>query len=128
MAFCPLGTKSTTKYGENKMMNITLIDHNQDHACRLVFDGNLTMEFARDLEDRIIDALRRYTHFEIDLSGVREIDICGIHLLGVLDALGGSNVTIVDTSPAVQRAYERLAPCRGTCLRGSREELAQCRA
>lgn len=108
------------------MMKITLID--KAHACRLIFDGSLTMEFARELEDGIIDALRRYTHFEVDLSRVLEIDICGIHLLGVLDAIAGSHVEIVDSSPAVQRAYERLAPRRGTWLRGSQEERALCSA
>lgn len=107
-------------------MNITLID--QDNACRIVFGGSLTMEFAREMEDRIIDALRRYTRFEVDLSGVREIDVCGIHLLGVLDAVAGNRVQVVDSSPAVQRAYERLAPRRGTWLRGSREEHALCGA
>ncbi|HJW25060.1 MAG TPA: STAS domain-containing protein [Rhodocyclaceae bacterium] len=107
-------------------MNMTLID--QQHACRLVFGGSLTIEFARELEDRIIDALRRYSDFEIDLSGVQEIDVCGIHLLGVLDAVGGSHVTVVDSSPAVQRAYERLAPRRGTWLRGSQEERVLCGA
>jgi len=98
------------------MMNVTLID--QEHACRLVFDGKLTMEFARELEDRIIDALRRYTRFEIDLSGVDEIDICGIHLLGVLDAVGGSQVKVVDTSPAggsTRRTRHQAGALRTMC-------------
>lgn len=108
------------------MLNITLIDKAQ--TCRLVFEGDLTMEFAREMEDRIIDALRRYTQFEVDLSGVSDIDICGIHLLGVLDAVAGSQVTVLERSPAVERAYERLAPRRGTWLRGTREEHALCGA
>jgi ABC-type transporter Mla MlaB component len=108
------------------MLNISLIDKAQ--TCRLVFEGSLTLEYARELEDRIIDALRRYTRFEVDLSGVSEIDICGIHLLGVLDAVAGSQVEVLERSPAVQRAYERLAPRRGAWLRGSREERALCGA
>lgn len=108
------------------MLNITLIDKAQ--TCRLVFEGSLTIEFARELEDRIIDALRRYTEFEVDLSGVEEIDVCGIHLLGVLEAVAGSQVKVLKRSPAIQRAYERLAPRRGTWLRGSREEHALCGA
>lgn len=104
------------------MMNVTLTD--KGSACRLVFSGTLTIEFARELEDKIISALRRYTEFEIDLSEVSEIDVCGIHLLGVLDAVGGNKVHVVASSAAVERAYERLAPRRGTWLRGSREERA----
>ncbi|HZX32139.1 MAG TPA: STAS domain-containing protein [Rhodocyclaceae bacterium] len=107
-------------------MTFTLIE--QEHACRIIFGGRLTMDNAVEMEDRIIDALRRYQKFEVDLSGVQEIDVCGIHLLGVLDAVAGTQVKVVDSSPAVQRAYERLAPRRGTWLRGSREEHAQCRA
>jgi ABC-type transporter Mla MlaB component len=105
-------------------MKITLID-NKDH-CRLVFAGRLTYQFAQELENRIIDALRRYSHFEVDLSGVREIDICGIHLLGILDAVAGDKVKTIATSPVVQQAQQRLlAPRRGTWLRGSRDERAQ---
>lgn len=107
-------------------MTFTLIE--QDHACRIIFGGRLTIENAVEMEDRIINALQRYQKFEVDLSGVQEIDVCGIHLLGVLDAVAGAQVKVVDSSPVVQRAYERLAPRRGTWLRGSREEHAQCRA
>jgi ABC-type transporter Mla MlaB component len=107
------------------MMSVNLID--KENACRLVFEGSLTFEFARELEDNIINALRRYTQFELDLSGVCEIDICGIHLLGVLDAVAGKHVEVVDTSPIVKQAYGRLlAPGRGTWLRGSRAEHNLC--
>lgn len=102
-------------------MNISLIDKN--NACRLIFNGHLTYEHARELEDGIIDALRRYTRFEVDLSGVQEIDLCGIHLLGILDAVAGEQVEVVESSTAVERAYSRLlAPQRGSWLRGSRDE------
>lgn len=106
-------------------MSVNLID--KENACRLVFEGSMTFEFARELEDNIIDALRRYTEFEIDLSGVREIDVCGIHLLGVIDAVAGRHVEVVETSPVVQQAYGKLlSPGRGTWLRGSREERSRC--
>lgn len=73
---------------------------------RLTFDKKMTYEFATELEDKIIDALRRYTHVEIDLSRVLEIDLCGIHLLGLLKCFTGKGVVIVATSPAVDQAYE----------------------
>jgi anti-anti-sigma regulatory factor len=105
-------------------MKITLIDNKEQ--CQLIFSGRLTYQFAQELENRIIDALRRYSHFEIDLSGVREIDICGIHLLGILDAVAGNNVKVIATSPVVAQAQQRLlAPRRSTWLRGSRDERAQ---
>lgn len=102
------------------MMNITLID--KESTCRMIFAGSLTIDCAREMEDRILDALRRHTCFEVDLSRVEEIDLCGIHLLGVLDAVAGESVKVVGSSPAVRRAYEKMAPRRGTWLRGSREE------
>ena len=98
-------------------MGIHLIE--KDHACRLIFDGCLTFEFARELEDCIIDALRRYTHFEVDLSGVLEIDLCGLHLLRVLETVGGENFQTVAGSLLVEQAQRRLlAPGRGVWLRG----------
>lgn len=107
------------------MMSVNLID--KENACRLVFEGSLTHEFARELEGHIIDALRRYTHFELDLSGVHEIDLCGIHLLGVLEAIAGEQVDVIESSSIVQQAYGKLlAPGRGTWLRGGRTERSLC--
>ncbi len=105
-------------------MQITLID--QGEHCRLVFAGQLTYQFAQELENRIIDALRRYTHFEVDLSGVDEIDICGIHLLGIMEAVAGDKVKVIATSAVVAQGQQRLlSPGRGTWLRGSKDERAQ---
>jgi ABC-type transporter Mla MlaB component len=81
-----------------------------ERGCRLVFAGRLTTDFARYVEDRIIDALRRYRNFDVDLAAVSEIDLCGVHLLGVLRAIGGAGVNIVASSPVVERA---LAEARG---------------
>ena len=39
-------------------MSISLIGDGS--ACRLVFDGSITFDSWRDMEDRIIDALRRH--------------------------------------------------------------------
>lgn len=103
-------------------MNIILIENGA--TCCLAFTGSLTQEFVHEMEDQIIDALRRYCFFEIDLSGVQEIDVFGIHLLGVLHTFGGGGVHVVKTSNVVLRAYERLAPQRGAWLCGSPEERA----
>lgn len=92
-------------------MSITLVADGS--ACRLTFEGSITFEFWRELEDRIIDALRRYTHFEVDLSGIREVDLCGIHLIEMLRSVGGTQVKIVATSPLVDQTSRRLlAPQR----------------
>jgi hypothetical protein len=72
---------------------------------RLTFDKKMTFEFATELEDKIIDALRRYAHVEVDLSRVLEIDLCGMHLLGLLQCFTGKGLVIVATSPAVEQAY-----------------------
>jgi ABC-type transporter Mla MlaB component len=102
-------------------MTVTLIGN--EHGCRLVFAGSMTYEFAREMEDRIIDALRRYRHFEIDLSAVHDVDLCGLHLLGMLQNVGGQNARIVADSQAVQQASKRLlASYRGPWLRGNRQE------
>lgn len=102
-------------------MSIDVID--QDGSCRLVFAGQVTFAFARELEDRIIDALRRYTRFEVDLSAISEIDLCGLHLLRVLDTVGGDNVkTVADSSLVEQARRQLLVSRRSAWLRGSREE------
>ena len=102
-------------------MNIKLIDNNG--ICQLVFEGCLTFEFARELEERIIDAMRRYDRFQLDLSAISEIDLCGLHLLRILVSVGGDNVETIAGSPVVALAEQRLlATRRGNWLRGSREE------
>lgn len=87
-------------------MSITLIE--DGNTCRMIFDGSITYEHWREQEDTMINAMRRYTSFEVDLSGIQEIDLCGIHLLGVLHSVGGGNVTIVAGSPIVDLASKRL--------------------
>lgn len=87
-------------------MSITLVENGD--ACRMIFSGSITYEYWREQEDIIIGAMRRYTSFEVDLSGIQEIDLCGIHLLGVLHSVGGKNVTIVAASSIVDQASKRL--------------------
>lgn len=92
-------------------MSGTQADDN--NGFRLIFDGSMTMDFANQLEDRILDAMRKYRHLEVDLSGVREIDLCGIHLIRLLQTVGGKAVDFVATSPIVERALALATP-RGT--------------
>jgi hypothetical protein len=83
--------------------------HNNDNPqFRLIFKSKMTFEHSSEIEDMILDALRRYTHIEVDLSNVREIDICGVHLLGLLENFANKGVSIIATSPAIEKAHERL--------------------
>lgn len=81
---------------------------NGEAQYRLTFKSKMTFEFAAEIEDMILDALRRYTHIEVDLSKVEEIDICGVHLLGLLENFSDKGIDIIATSPAIEKAYERL--------------------
>jgi ABC-type transporter Mla MlaB component len=83
------------------------------NTFRLKFEGKMTFDVWKDLEERVIDAMRRYKHLEVDLSDVQEIDLCGLHLVGLLRTVG----TIVATSPAVEQSSRRLlASTHGTHL------------
>ncbi len=81
--------------------------NNGDTQFRLTFKSKMTLEFAGEIEDMILDALRRYTHIEVDLSKVSEIDVCGVHLLGLLERFADKGVEIIASSPAIEKAYER---------------------
>lgn len=98
-------------------------------VCRLTFEGKMTFEVARQLEDGIIGAMRRYQHLEVDLAGVREVDLCGIHLLGLMQNYGGQKIQIIATSPAVEQASKRLlGSFRGASLgRTARRESMACK-
>lgn len=87
-------------------MTITLVGNGS--ACRLTFDGSITYDSWREMEDKIIDALRRYTLFEVDLSGIEEIDLCGVHLLDMLRSVGKTHVHVVASSTVVDQASKRL--------------------
>lgn len=104
-------------------MSVTLENGNQS-SCRLVFGASMTLAHARELEDQIIDAMRHHQKLEVDLSGVCEIDICGVHLLGMLKTLGGTGLRIVATSPVVEQQYTRFLSSanRGAALRSDRRE------
>jgi anti-anti-sigma regulatory factor len=74
----------------------------------LKFNGKMTYEFASEIEEVMLDAMRHYPHVEVDLSKVDEIDGCGIHLLGFLENFSAKGLHIIASSRAVEEAYERL--------------------
>ncbi len=73
-------------------------------AFRLKFVGKMTHAFYREQEDRIISAMRCHKALEIDLSEIEEVDLWGLHLIGLLQNVG----SIVAASPAVTNAADRL--------------------
>lgn len=87
-------------------MSISLED--RQGICHMEFGGNMTVDCSRELEDKIIEALRRYSRFEVDLSRVERIDLCGLHLLQILESIGGKGVSIVASSGCVDRARQHL--------------------
>lgn len=71
---------------------------------RLKLAGPMTFAFRQQLEQTIIYAMRCHTNLEADLSEVQEIDLYGIHLLGLLQGVGA----VVAISPTVEEASRRL--------------------
>jgi len=71
---------------------------------QLQLEGPMTFEHRQELEGSIIDAMRRHQSLEVDLSAVQEIDLYGVHLLGLLQSVGA----VVAISPAVEEAARRL--------------------
>ena len=79
-----------------------------NNGSYLIFSGPMTCENSRQIENRIINAMRQHSQLCVDLSAVQEIDLCGIHLLGVLQSFGGDAVHIIATSPTVDAALLHL--------------------
>jgi ABC-type transporter Mla MlaB component len=94
--------------------------HPGETAFHLKFGGKMTYEFYRELEDRVIDAMQRYKRLEIDLSEVSEIDLSGIHLIGLLQNVG----VIVATSPVVEQASRSLLASLRAAALGRSERVA----
>jgi anti-anti-sigma regulatory factor len=87
-------------------MRVTLLEGGE--VSRLVFEGDMTLEFSNEMEDRIIGAMQRRKPVQVDLSAVEEIDLCGVHMLGMMYTMGKDKVDIVATSPAVERRFRKL--------------------
>ena len=89
-------------------MNFTLIGGDNPSSCRVIFEGSMTFKFARAIEQQITDTMSRFQRVDIDLSGVNEIDLSGIHLIGVMESMSGDKFNIIATSAVVEQAYRRL--------------------
>lgn len=97
-------------------MSIQLFPNSHEYACRLVFEGSITCDHIQELESAIIGALRRYRQFTVDLAAVSEIDLCGLHLLRLLERVGGDGVAVVARSAVVERALRSLPASPGNGL------------
>lgn len=91
----------------------------QPQGCRMVIDGRMTSQFSRQIEDRLIDAMRRHPRIELDLSGVEEIDRSGVNHLRQLKRLGGNGIAIVASSPVIEHATQTAACAHTTSRRNS---------
>lgn len=91
-------------------MDLTLVGG--ERSCHMVIAGKVTEEYSAQLEAGLIGAMRRYPRLTVDLSGVAEIDRFGLRLLALMQNLGGNEVAIVATSPAVERASAPLSGVR----------------
>lgn len=70
----------------------------------LKIESPMTFACRQQLEQTIIYAMRCHTNLEADLSGVEEIDLYGIHLLGLLQRVGA----VIAISPTIEEASRRL--------------------
>lgn len=94
-------------------MNIHVMP-SPNNVFRFNVEIPMTFEYRHELETTIIDAMRRHQNLEADLSDVNEIDLYGVHLLGLLHSVGA----VVAISPAVDATIRRLlsSSCRGASL------------
>ena len=84
-----------------------------NNVFRLSVEIPMTFEYRHELESTIIDAMQRNQNLEADLSDVSEIDLYGVHLLGLLHSVGA----VVSVSPAVDASIRRLLnSCQGASL------------
>ena len=83
-----------------------MTNHYQASAAteHLKFVGRMTYDNYREVEGRIFDALKSQKRLEVDLAEVSEIDLCGLHLLGILQSEG----EIVAISSVVEQASQHL--------------------
>lgn len=75
-----------------------------EELFRLAIHGPMTFAVRPLLEEQIISAMRRHRRLEVDLSEVCQIDLFGVHLLGLLRGVGA----VVATSPVIEAAAQRL--------------------
>lgn len=68
-------------------------------VCHMRLRGQVIA--AAGLDRLLLDAIQRYSLFEVDLSGVELIDERGIRMLLLLKRLGGRTVSVGTPSPAL---------------------------
>jgi ABC-type transporter Mla MlaB component len=112
--------KLTRRPAQNKSASGESMENpaqSEEDAYQLKFGGKMTYESFCEQKSRLVDAMRRYKKLEIDLSEVSEIDLCGIHLVGLLRNVGA----IVATSPVVEQAAKGLPPSLNAAALGRSE-------
>ena len=75
----------------------------------LALAGELTIYRAAELKAELLEAVRRDAELEIDLSGVTELDTCGVQLLMLAKRCAqeqGGSLRLTGHSPAVLDAFE----------------------
>jgi len=55
--------------------------HENDNQCRIVVNGEMTVDTVMKLKDQLLSPLAKYNEVEMDLTGVSEIDSSGLQLL-----------------------------------------------
>lgn len=72
------------------------------------FEGSMVYKNSRAIERFILDMVRRQRHVKVDLSKIKEIDRCGMHLLAMIKSFGTELFEIVATSPVVDVALAHI--------------------
>ncbi len=88
----------------------------QEDGVRVVPIGELDLATVDEVDARLFEAFARgVSNVVLDLRALRFMDSCGLHLVLSCDAQakhGGTNFTLIDGSPAIQRLFD-LADVRG---------------
>ncbi|AKJ27670.1 STAS domain-containing protein [Caldimonas brevitalea] len=85
--------------------------HSAEPVVSLRLEGELTIYRAVELKQALFDLLKRATHVELDLSGVTEIDTCGVQLLIALKQQAVAlhrELRLVGHTPCVVEAFGLL--------------------
>lgn len=75
-----------------------------DAGFQLCLRGPMTFDHRLELEELIIQAMRRHRSLKVDLTDVPEIDLYGVHLLGLLRNVGAD----ISISPELEEMSNRL--------------------
>lgn len=77
-------------------------------TVRLGFYGALTLATCQRFEKKVIGALKRQQQLELDLSGIDQIDLYGIHLIDLLQRTAPRQIIVVASSSTVEEARQHL--------------------